>query len=60
MTALLAPRRLDAPAAESVDDVAQAKQIVEPAEGVAALAEIVRRSSPGLLRAPIGPLGRNE
>jgi hypothetical protein len=50
MTALLAPRRLDAPAAESVDDVAQAKQIVESAESVAALTEIFRRRSPGLLR----------
>ncbi len=50
---------LDVPAAESVDDLAQAKQIVESAESVAALTEI-RRRSPGLLRAPIGPLGRNQ
>ena len=60
MTALLAPRQLDASAAESVDDLAQVKQIAESAEIVAAIADIVRRRSLGLLGAPIGPLGRNE
>ena len=47
-------------AAQSVDDLAQVKQIPESAQIVVAIAAIVRRRSVGLLRAPIGPLGRNE
>ena len=47
-------------AAQSVDDLAQVKQIAESAQIVVAIADIVRRRSVGLLGAPIGPLGRNE
>ncbi len=47
-------------AAQSVDDLAQVKQIPESAQIVVAIADIVRRRSVGLLRAPIGPLGWNE
>jgi hypothetical protein len=47
-------------AAQSVDDLAQVKQIPEAAQIVVAIADIVRRRSVGLLGAPIGPLGRNE
>ncbi len=60
MTALLWRRRLDGSAAQSVDDFAQVKQIPESAQIVVAIAAIVRRRPVGLLRAPIGPLGRNE
>ncbi len=60
MTALLSWRRLDVSAAQSVDDVAQVKQIPEAAQIVVAIADIVRRRTVGLLGAPIGPLGRNE
>src|SRR5208337_3796099 len=45
---------------QSVDDLAQVKQIAEPAQIVVAIAAIVRRCSPRRLRAPIGPLGWNE
>ena len=47
-------------AAQSVDDLAQVKQIPEPAQIVVAIAGIVRRRSRRRLRAPIGPLGWNE
>ena len=47
-------------AVESVDDLAQVEQIAESAEIVGTITGIVRRSSPGLLCAPIGPVGRNE
>jgi len=47
-------------AAQSVDDLAQVKQIAEPAQIVVAVPGIFRRRSVGLLRAPIGPLGWNE
>ncbi|HEX7533225.1 MAG TPA: hypothetical protein VF340_08310 [Methyloceanibacter sp.] len=47
-------------AAQSVDDLAQVKQIPEAAQIVVAIADIVRRRSVGLLGAPIGPVGRNE
>jgi len=60
MTALPWRRRLDVSAAQSVDDLAQVKQIAEPAQIVVAIAAIIRRRSVGLLRAPIGPLGWNE
>jgi len=58
MTALLAAHRLDVSAVESVDDLAQMEQIAESAESVGT--GIVHRRSPGLLCAPIGPVGRNE
>jgi hypothetical protein len=60
MTALLSGRRLDVSAAQSVDDLAQVKQIPEAAQIVVGIADIVRRRSVGLLGAPIGPVGRNE
>jgi hypothetical protein len=60
MTALLSRRRLDVSAAQSVDDLAQVKQIPESAQIVVAIADIVRRCSVGPLGAPIGPLGWNE
>jgi hypothetical protein len=60
MTALLWRRRLDVSAAQSVDDLAQVKQISEPAQIVVAIAGIVRRRSRRRLRAPIGPLSWNE
>ena len=60
MTALLSGRRLDVSATQSVDDLAQVKQIPEAAQIVVALADILRRRAVGLLGAPIGPLGRNE
>jgi len=60
MTALPWRRRLDVSAAQSVDDLAQVRQIAEPAQIVVAIAAIIRRRSVGLLRAPIGPLGWNE
>ena len=60
MTALLSRRQLDVSAAQSVDDLAQVKQIPEAAQIVVGIADIVRRRSVGLLGAPIGPLGRNE
>ena len=60
MTALLSGSRLDVSAAQSVDDLAQVKQIPEAAQIVVAIADIVRRRSVGLLGAPIGPVGRNE
>jgi hypothetical protein len=60
MTALLSRRRLDVSAAQSVDDLAQVKQIPESAQIVVAIADIFRRRSVGLLGAPIGPLGWNE
>jgi hypothetical protein len=60
MTALLSRRRPDVSAAQSVDDLAQVKQIPEPAQIVVAVPEIFRRRSVGLLGTPIGPLGWNE
>jgi hypothetical protein len=46
MTALLSLHRLDMSAAQSVDDLAQVKQIAESAQIVVAIADIVRRRSP--------------
>src|SRR5271163_3118837 len=60
MTALLSRRRLDVSAAQSVDDLAQVKQIPESAQIVVAIADIVRRCSSRRFRAPIGPLSWNE
>jgi hypothetical protein len=60
MTALLARHRLDVSVVESVNDLAQVEQIAESAEILASITGIVRRRSPGLLCAPIGPVGRNE
>ena len=47
-------------AAQSVDDLAQVKQISESAQIVVAIADIFRWRSVGLLAAPIGPLSWNE
>jgi len=58
MTALLARRRLDVSAAESVDDLPQVKQIAEPTQIVVSVVVVSRRL--GLFPAPIGPVGRNE
>ena len=60
MTALLARRRLDVSAAESVDDFPHVKQITETAQIVVAGADVVCRRLLGLFRMPIGPVGRNE
>src|SRR3954466_1023161 len=60
MAALLARHRLDVSAAKSVHDLAQVKQIAEPAEIVGTIAGIVCRRSPGLLGLPIGPVGRDQ
>jgi hypothetical protein len=60
MTALLSRRRLDGSAAQSVNDLAQVKQIPESAQIVVGIADIFRRRSVGLLGAPIGPLSWNE
>jgi hypothetical protein len=60
MTALLSRRRLDMSAAQSVDDLAQVKQIPESAQIVVAIADIVRGLSVGPLGALIGPLSWNE
>jgi hypothetical protein len=60
MTALLARRRLDVSAAESVDDLPQVKQIAEPAQIVVSVAGVVVKRSLGRFQAPIGPVGRNE
>ena len=60
MTALLARHRLDVSVVESVDDLAQVEQIAESAEIVGTITGIVCRRSPGLLCAPVGPVGRNE
>src|SRR5258708_16238334 len=59
MAALLALHRLDGSAVESVNDLAQLKQIAEPAE-IVGTTSIVRRRSPCLLGVPIGPVGRNQ
>src|ERR1700736_6250434 len=55
MTALLSRLRLDASAAQSVDDLAQVKQIDESAQIVVAILGGVHERPPGLLWAPIGP-----
>jgi hypothetical protein len=60
MTALLARRRLDVSVVESVDDLAQVKQIAESSEIVGTITGIVCWRSRGLLCAPVGPVGRNE
>ena len=60
ITALLSRRRLDVSAAQSVDDLAQVKQIAESAQIVVAILGGVHERPPGLLWAPIGPLSRNE
>src|SRR5260370_35954696 len=60
MTALLSRRRLGVSAAQSVDDLAQVKQIPDSAQIVVAIADIFRRRSVGLLGAPIGPPAWNE
>src|ERR1700682_3478908 len=59
MAALLALHRLDESVVESVNDLAQVKQIAEPAE-IVGTTSIVRRRSPCLLGVPIGPVGRNQ
>jgi hypothetical protein len=60
MTALLSQRRLDGSAAQSVNDLAQVKQIPESAQIVVGITDIFRRRSVGLLGTPIGPLSWNE
>jgi hypothetical protein len=60
MTALLARRRLDVSAAESVDDLPQVKQIAEPTQIVVSVSVVVVSRRLGLFPAPIGPVGRNE
>ena len=60
MTVLLSRRRLNESAAQSVDDLAQVKQIPESAQIVVAIADIVRRCSSRRFRAPIGPLSWNQ
>ena len=52
-------QRLDGAVVESVNDLAQVEQIVEPAE-IVATTSIVRLRSPCLLGVPIGPIGRNQ
>jgi hypothetical protein len=47
MTALLARRRLDVSAGESVDDLSQVKQIAEPAQILVAVAAVVAKRSLG-------------
>ena len=47
-------------AAQSVDDLAQVKQIADAAEIVVAILGGLHRRTAGLLWAPIGPLSRNE
>ena len=60
MTALLSLRQLDVSAVQSVDDLAQVKQIPKSAQIVVAIADMLRRRAVGLLGAPIGPLSWNE
>ncbi len=60
MTALLSLRQLDESAAQSVDDLAQVKQIAESAQIAVAILGGLHRRTPGFLWAPIGPLSRNE
>jgi len=58
MAALLARRRLNVSAVESVNDLAQVEQIAESAEIVGPITGVWRL--PGLFWAPIGPAGWNE
>jgi len=60
MAALLARRRLNVSAVESVDDLAQVEQIAESAEIVGTMTGVFRWRLPGLFWAPIGPAGWNE
>jgi len=60
MTALQSRRRLDALAAESVDDLSQLKQIVEPAQIPTAVASVCVERSLRRFPTPICPIGRNE
>jgi hypothetical protein len=60
MAALLARRRLDVSAEESVDDLAQVEQIAESAEAVHCRAVIIRRAAAVVTFVPAGPLCGNE
>jgi hypothetical protein len=60
MAALLARRRLDVSAGESVDDFAQVEQIAESAEAVYCCAAIIRRAATVVTFVPAGPLCGNE
>jgi hypothetical protein len=60
MTALLAQRRIDMSAVQSVDDLAQMEQIAEPGEIMGAIIGIVQRRSRGRLHVPVGPLRWNQ
>jgi len=60
MTALLAQRRIDMSAVQSVDGLAQMEQIAEPVEIMGAIIGIVQRRSRGRLRVPVGPLRWNQ
>ena len=58
IAASLVWRRLSRPAQESVDDRAQVKQLIEPAEIVGKVR--IRRNFRRLLSVPISPSDRNE
>jgi len=60
MASLLARRRLNVSAVESVNDLAQVEQIAESAEIVGTITGVFRRRLPGLFWGPIGPAGWNE
>jgi hypothetical protein len=57
MMALLARRRLNPSAVESVDDHPQAQQIIKAAE---VIRDVITRRRLSRLPAPVGPVGRNE
>jgi hypothetical protein len=58
--ALLLQRRLDGPAAESVEEMAQPKQITEAAKGAQASVVIGARAAATLALGPVGPLGWDQ
>jgi len=60
MAALLARRRLGASGAKSVEELAQPKQITEPAEIVDSVIGVDRRRSSRRLHLPIGPARRDQ
>jgi hypothetical protein len=60
MAALLARRRLSVSVAESVDEIAQSEQIIEPPKIVGIVIGIVRWRSYYLLHVPIGPASGDQ
>jgi hypothetical protein len=60
MAALQVGRRLEAPAQESVDDLAKLEQITELTEGGCVVDILITQRSIGVSIAPVGPGGRNE